>query len=143
MEKKKKSELMRGLFPPEFDVTPPSMLHAKNNGTNITRLSESRAMRLRDHTWNGEREHIKRPIQSPTLNIRKWTALKSSGLDRGEDVGGLTDCTAAVIAGYNASSLDQYRDADLVKDFTSVTTYTNITERLYARLVFATYAAGR
>lgn len=143
MEKKRKSELMRGLLPPELDFAPPSTLHAKNNGTNITRLSESRAMRFRDHTWNGEKEHIKRPIQSPTLNIRKWTALKSSGLDRGEYEGGLTDCTDAVIAGYNASSSDQYKDAYLVGDFTSVTTYTNITERLYARLVFATYAAER
>jgi hypothetical protein len=112
MEKKIKSELMRGLPPPESDFVPPSTLHAKNSGTNITRLSESKAMRFRDHTWNGEKEHIIRPIQSPALNTRKWTALKSSGLDRGEYEGGLTECTAAVIAGNNASSLDQYRDAN-------------------------------
>lgn len=112
MAKKIKSELMREPLPPEFDLSPPSTLHAKNNGTNITLLSESRAMRLRDHTWNREKEHITRPIQSPALNIRKWTALKSCGLDRGEYEGGLTECTAAVIAGYNASSLVQYRDAD-------------------------------
>jgi len=71
MVRKIKSELMRGLLPPESNSAPLSTLHAKNSGTNITRLSESRAMRLRDHTWNGEKEHIKRPIQSPALNIRK------------------------------------------------------------------------
>jgi len=130
MEKKRKSELMRGLLPSGIDCDPPSTLHARNNGTNITRLSESRAMRLRDHTWNGEKEHKKRPIQSPALNIRKWTALKSSGLDSGEYEGGLTECTAAVIAGNNASSLSQYGDLYYSKSPTSVTTYTNITERL-------------
>lgn len=83
MEKKRKSELMRGL-PPEFVSAPPSTLHARNSGTNITRLNESRAMRFRDQTWNGERLHIKRPTQSPVLNTKKWTAVKSSGLDSGE-----------------------------------------------------------
>lgn len=111
MEKKIKSELKRELLPPGFGCAPPSTLHARNNGTNITRLSESRAMRLLDHTWNGEKEHIKRPIQSPELNIRKWAALKSSGLDSAEYEGGLTECTAPVIAGNNASSLGQCRES--------------------------------
>ena len=105
MQKKIKSELMRGLLPPGFECTPPSTLHARNNGTNITRPSESRTIRFRDHTWNGGKEHMKRPIQSPALNIRKWTALKSSGLDSAEYEGGWMECTAAVIAGNNASSV--------------------------------------
>jgi len=39
--KKIKSELMRGLLPPGIDCAPPSTLHVRDNGTNITLLSES------------------------------------------------------------------------------------------------------
>jgi hypothetical protein len=71
------SELMIGME--GSDVGDRWMLHIRNNGMKNVRASESVSNRLADQITTLGCAQIDRPAKSPTLNTRKWQALKSKG----------------------------------------------------------------
>lgn len=81
----------------EVEVEDLWTLQNKNRGMNRVRAREKVKRRLADQTRNRGCEQRRRPMKSPTLKTKKWTALKRSRL-----VSGFTGMTEIVIGGKTA-----------------------------------------
>lgn len=96
MSIKRKSELMRG--PRDVDETDAHCtLHIRKTGMKSVRRRERLSKRRADQTCSLGSEQMERPVKSPMLNMRKWTALNTSGWTRG-----LVGWTEMVIGGKTA-----------------------------------------
>jgi len=73
------------------------ILQNRNRGIKQVRAKDSVRRRFADHMTTEGKAQIYRPRKSPTLNMRKWIALKRSGC-----VLGLVGCIEAVIGGKTA-----------------------------------------
>ena len=83
--------------PLEDWAEPQCMLHIRKSGMKSVRRRESVSRRRADQTWRRGKEQIVRPAKSPTLNMRKWMALNTSGC-----TDGFVDVTEIVMGGKTA-----------------------------------------